>query len=163
MDLNDRRTRFIVIGAGAFILIVIILAIFALTRPAAEPAGFEESTNIHNETADENAQITAKQYPITAILPFYSNNNWAVRMPDTTGEFKTPPDGYSMPYFLYVDTVLDGSDQRASIGAQQSILEAQRAQALDWIKSRGFNPDDFAFYYTEPYLQAKYGTTVPKP
>ena len=70
--------------------------------------------------------------------------------------------GYVMPFFVYVDTVLTDSELRAPLETQHQRLEAMRAAAMKYLTDNKIDVNDYAFHYTDSYLQAKYGTTKPR-
>jgi len=117
--------------------------------------------NIVGDSGSSNAQITAQKYPITSVLPHYDDAGWVLRLPGS-GLFEDPPSGYAMPFFVYVDTPLTDSQMRDSVAAQHAALEETRALIVQFITSKGYKMEDYAFKYTDPYLQSKFGTTQPR-
>lgn len=105
-------------------------------------------------------QFSQRRYPVLAVLHY--DDHWAIHEPDSEIVID-PPAGSKIPFYLYIDTILNDTEQRQSLDAQHALLEQYRQDALNYIKSKGFNPDDYPLYYTEPYLQTKYDKSVSQP
>lgn len=109
-----------------------------------------------NNSGVGTEQFSQRRYPILAVIHY--DDHWAIHEPDSEIVIDPPADS-KIPFYLYVDTILDDTQQREPANVQQALLEQYRQDALNYIKSKGFNPDDYPIWYTDPTLQAKYNAT----
>jgi hypothetical protein len=152
----NRNTQIALVGIGAVALVVIVIVFVSMNN-----VGQSTIPDIEKEN-QTNSEKSVQAYPIMEHIPFYSEDRWSLDTEPPTSDYESPPDGYKMPFFVYVDTVLLDYELRRPIEQQRQRLDAMRTSAMKYLTDKGIKVEEYAFRYTDPYLQEKYGTSRPR-
>jgi len=123
-------TAFIAVILIAFVMIGIVVFLFFSLRPPPEPPEKVEATGLDIEAVQEAIQEVKeeseekeKNYPVAKVLPY-------------GGPFDGLP-------FLIQKPQKDGTI--VIMIDEDSNFEQTQEAAENWIKSQGYNPDDYTF------------------
>jgi hypothetical protein len=152
----NRNAQLALVAIGSVVVVVLVIVFVSFNQVG---QGTIADIEKENET---NSEMSVKSYPVMAHIPFYSEDRWSLDTEPPTSEYESPPEGYKMPFFIYIDTVLLDYELRQSDAQQKQRLEAMRTAALKYLTDKGIKVEEYAFRYIDPYLQEKYRTSRPR-